>query len=62
MELTYIHINIDKLEFRAVKCVLLGYLEGLHGYKMWKWESGGVSGVIISRDVFHFDRTHIRMK
>jgi len=24
MELKYIHINLDKLEVRAVKCVLLG--------------------------------------
>jgi len=44
-----------------LKCVFIGYPEGVKGYKLWKLESGGGSKVLISRDVT-FDETHMGMK
>ncbi|MCI83727.1 hypothetical protein A2U01_0105003, partial [Trifolium medium] len=44
----------------AVKCVFIGYPEGVKGYKLWKIEPGG-SKFIISKDVT-FDETQMGMK
>ncbi|PNX90442.1 cysteine-rich receptor-like protein kinase 25-like protein [Trifolium pratense] len=58
--LAFAHVKQDKLDARAVKCVFIGYLEGVKGYKLWKMEPRG-SKFIISKDVI-FDETRIGMK
>ncbi|KAK2447548.1 secreted RxLR effector protein [Trifolium repens] len=58
--LAYAHVRQDKLDAKAVKCVFIGYPEGVKGYKLWKMEPGG-SKFIISRDVT-FDETRMGMK
>ena len=46
----YVHVKKDKLESRAVKCIFLGYLERVKGYRCWCLEPG-MRKCIISRDV-----------
>jgi len=48
--LAYAHIKKDKLVVRVVKCIFIGYLEGVKGYKLWKSKYGVGSRVLISRD------------
>lgn len=47
---TYAHTRQNKLEARALKCIFLGYPEGVKGYKLWCTEPGK-QGCSISRDV-----------
>ena len=47
---TYVHTKIDKLESQAVKCIFLGHLKGVKGYKLWI-ETQDKEKCIISRDV-----------
>jgi len=50
--LAFAHVKQDKLDARVVKCIFIGYSEGVKGYKLWKMEPGG-SKFIISRDNRH---------
>ena len=47
---TYAHIKHNKLEPRALRCVLIGYPEGVKDYRLWCLELGH-RRCIISRDV-----------
>ena len=46
----YAHQTEGKLEPKSVKCVFLGYPDGVKGYRLWLKENNGYK-VIISRDV-----------
>lgn len=48
--LAYVHVKQHKLELRALKCVMLGYQQGVKGYRLWCIEKSS-EGIVISRDV-----------
>lgn len=56
--LAYAHIKQDKLDFRAVKCIFVGYPAKVKGYKLWRLEGSGQK-CYISRDVI-FDEIKMR--
>ena len=57
--LAFANVKQGKLDARAVKCVCIGYPEGVNGYKLWKLEPGETR-CIISRDVT-FDESIMTM-
>lgn len=46
----HVHQKERKLKPRVIRCVFIGYPEGVKGYKLWLYGSGRFK-VIISRDV-----------
>ncbi|KAL2239854.1 UNVERIFIED_CONTAM: Retrovirus-related Pol polyprotein from transposon TNT 1-94 [Sesamum indicum] len=46
----FVHQTTDKLEPRSLKCVFIGYPNGVKGYRLWVRSKPGFK-VIISRDV-----------
>ena len=57
--LAFAYVKQGKLDARTVKCMLIGYPEGVKGYKLWKLEPGETR-CIISRDVT-FDESRMTM-
>ncbi|XP_038877664.1 uncharacterized mitochondrial protein AtMg00710-like [Benincasa hispida] len=55
----YIHQNQGKLKSRAVKCMFVGFTEGVKGFKMW---NSAEKRFVVSRDVTFREREMFMQK
>ncbi|GJW07711.1 retrotransposon protein, putative, ty1-copia subclass [Tanacetum coccineum] len=52
--IAYSNVNQGKLKPRAIKCIIMGYPEGVKGYRLWRLDDVKPK-IIISRDVVFND-------
>lgn len=55
--MTFSHIKKDMIDVRELKCVVIGYLEGVKGYKLWKIGPRGSRFII--RKYISFKETYM---
>jgi hypothetical protein len=52
----YCHVNDGKLELKSKKCIFLGYVDGVKGYRLWCSDPKSHK-VIVSRDIVFDEST-----
>ncbi|KAL1540303.1 hypothetical protein AAHA92_24674 [Salvia divinorum] len=57
----YAHMKLGKLDPRVVMCVMLGYQEGVKGYRLWCTEKGKQK-ILISRNVIFNEENMFYLK
>ena len=51
----YAHKRKGKLDLIAIKCVQLGYAEGVKDYRLWQYEEKGITTIVIRDVTFNED-------